>query len=166
MCLWERRSMHSHFHIHNETSRAGKPEAAVISLFFLLLLANCTPPEEAPPSSMETASSGLSGEIDPALDPAECNLVLSSPADGSVINDNTPTYSGTVHPNCTVEVIVNGTVLGNAFISATGNPRNWSLTQFPALRDDQHQVKARATDAINDPVESRSHTFTVDTSPP
>jgi len=90
--------------------------------------------------------------------------VVLTPANGSVTNDNTPTYSGTAEANSTVTVIVDGAVVGTTTASASGT---WSFTPPAALADGPHTVKATATDAANNTsAESNTNAFTVDTTPP
>jgi hypothetical protein len=90
--------------------------------------------------------------------------VVTAPADGSLTNDVTPTYSGTAEPGSTVTVFVDGAVIGTTTADASGN---WSLTLPMALPDGAHTVKAWATDvAGNTRADSNTNTFTVDTHPP
>jgi uncharacterized protein (TIGR03382 family) len=90
--------------------------------------------------------------------------VVITPANNSITNNNTPTYSGTAVAGSTVTVIVNGTSVGTTTADASGN---WSFTQPVALVDGNHTVKATARDAAgNTSVDSNTNTFTVDTTPP
>ncbi|WP_052420457.1 Ig-like domain-containing protein, partial [Hyalangium minutum] len=90
--------------------------------------------------------------------------IITAPANGSITNDNTPTYTGTAEANSTVTVIVDGTSVGTAVADGSGN---WSFTQPTPLADASHTVKARATDAVgNTGPESTANTFTVDTAAP
>jgi hypothetical protein len=90
--------------------------------------------------------------------------VAITPANGSLTNDNTPTYSGTAEANSTVTVIVDGSAIGTTTANGSGN---WSLTQPTALADGSHTIRATATDAVgNTSPSSNTNTFTVDTTVP
>jgi hypothetical protein len=90
--------------------------------------------------------------------------VVLMPTNGSTINNNRPTYSGTAEPGSTVTIIVDGEAIGTTAASSSGD---WNFTQPATLADGIHRVKARATDAVGNPSpESNTHTFTVDTAPP
>jgi uncharacterized protein (TIGR03382 family) len=90
--------------------------------------------------------------------------VVTNPADGSVTNDNTPTYTGTAEPGSTVTVIVDGTPVGTPTANAGGT---WTFTPAVALADGPHTVRATATDGVgNTGPSSGTNTFTVDTTGP
>jgi len=90
--------------------------------------------------------------------------VVSTPADGSTIADNTPTYTGTAEPGSTVTVIVDGAAVGTTTADAAGN---WSFTPITGLSNGQHTVAATATDAAgNVSPQSNTNTFTVDATIP
>ncbi|SEK93114.1 Myxococcales GC_trans_RRR domain-containing protein/MYXO-CTERM domain-containing protein [Stigmatella aurantiaca] len=90
--------------------------------------------------------------------------VVTTPANGSLINDTTPTYSGTAEPGSTVTVIVDGTSVGTATADASGN---WSLTPTTPLAEGPHTVSATAVDAAgNTSPASNTNTFTVDATAP
>jgi hypothetical protein len=97
-------------------------------------------------------------------DTAPAAPVVLAPANGSLSNDNTPTYSGTAEASSTVTVLVNGSTVGTTTTDAGGN---WTFTQPTALADASHPVRATATDAANNTSGSSStNTFTVDTAAP
>ncbi len=91
--------------------------------------------------------------------------VVLTPANGSVTNDNTPTYSGTAEANSTVTRHRGRDSGGHCH----RRPRcgTWSFTPTAALADGPHTVRATATDAAGNtsPVSS-TNTFTVDTTAP
>jgi hypothetical protein len=90
--------------------------------------------------------------------------VVLTPAHGSILNNNRPTYSGSAEPGSTVTVRVEGTAVGSTTANASGG---WSFPQPVALVDGSHTVKASATDAVgNTSPESSAHTFAVDATPP
>jgi hypothetical protein len=90
--------------------------------------------------------------------------VVVTPANGSVTNDNTPTYMGTAEANSTVTVIVDGVPVGTTTANAAGN---WTLTPATARPDGPHTVRATSSDAVgNTSPSSNTNTFTVDTTAP
>ncbi|HYH96163.1 Ig-like domain-containing protein, partial [Hyalangium sp.] len=90
--------------------------------------------------------------------------VVSTPADGSTISDNTPTYTGTAEAGSTVTVIVDGAPVGTTTADASGN---WTFTPVTGLTNGSHTVSATATDAAgNLSPESNTNTFTVDATIP
>jgi len=89
--------------------------------------------------------------------------VVVSPANGSLINTTTPTYTGTATSGATVTVYVDGTAIGTT--TATGG--NWSLTQPTALVQGLRTVYATAQvpgTAVS--ANSNTNTFTVDSQRP
>ena len=90
--------------------------------------------------------------------------VISSPVDGALLGDSTPTISGTAEANTTIEVFIDGSSIGTAPVDGSGN---WSLTPATPLVDGPHSAVARATDAVgNVSPPSNTVTFTIDASPP
>ncbi|GAB4032875.1 hypothetical protein GCM10028809_32690 [Spirosoma gilvum] len=90
--------------------------------------------------------------------------VVTAPLDGTILNDNTPTYGGTAEPSSIVTVLVDGSVSGTALTAGSGN---WTYTSGTPLTDGTHTVRARATDDLgNTGPTSITTTFTIDTSQP
>ncbi|WP_185155649.1 putative Ig domain-containing protein [Rudanella paleaurantiibacter] len=90
--------------------------------------------------------------------------VVTTPANGALLSNNSPTYTGTAEPASTLTVIVDGSTVGTATADASGN---WSFAQSTPLAQGSHTLRARATDgAGNTSVDSNTNTFTVDTSAP
>ncbi|WP_242510162.1 Ig-like domain-containing protein, partial [Hymenobacter persicinus] len=86
--------------------------------------------------------------------------VVTAPANGSIVNTTTPTYSGTATANATVTVYVDGSSIGTTAANAAGN---WSLTQPAALSQGSHTVYARASlNGSAASANSNTNTFTVD----
>ncbi|MBD2704856.1 hypothetical protein IC229_29765 [Spirosoma sp. BT702] len=86
---------------------------------------------------------------------------VNTPANGTLITTNTPTYSGTASAGSTVVVYVDGSTIGST--TATGG--NWSLLQPSALSNSSHSVRATAQlsgQAVS--VSSNTNSFTVDIS--
>ncbi|WP_338870094.1 putative Ig domain-containing protein [Spirosoma sp. SC4-14] len=87
--------------------------------------------------------------------------VVTTPANGQITSDNTPTYTGTAESNSTVTVYVDNSAIGTAPADASGN---WSFTPTTPLPDGSHSVRATAADlAGNTSPNSNTNTFTIDT---
>ncbi|WP_225409064.1 adventurous gliding motility protein AgmC [Stigmatella hybrida] len=90
--------------------------------------------------------------------------VVTTPANGSTTNDNTPTYSGTAEPGSTVAIIVDGTTAGTAIVDGSGN---WTFTPTTPLSEGPHTVSATASDtAGNVSPPSNTNNFIVDATAP
>jgi len=89
-------------------------------------------------------------------------IVIQTPPDNSITNDNTPTYTGTTEPYLTVIVKVDGVPIDTVVSDASGN---WSTTQPTPLSDGPHTVSATATDPYGNSA-TDTNPFTVDTTPP
>lgn len=87
-------------------------------------------------------------------------VAIVAPADGSSTNDTTPTISGTATPGASIEVFVDGVLVGTATAAADGT---WSVTPTMALPAGPHAARAVATDAAGN-VATASSSFLVDTS--
>ena len=122
---------------------------------------------------LPTGYYALTGQLDaPTLEGYEVAVstsyppatAVSAPANGSLTNDNTPTFSGTAPAGSTVSVIVDGSSVGTTTADASGN---WAFTPTIALTSGSHSVSARAADAAgNTSTISNTNTFTVDTAVP
>ncbi|WP_211220230.1 beta strand repeat-containing protein, partial [Rudanella lutea] len=89
--------------------------------------------------------------------------VVLTPANGSVTNQNRPTYTGTAAPGDVVTVRVDNIIEGQVTTDASGN---WSITSSSPLPDGPHSVYASVfRDGILS-ANSNTNTFTVDTTPP
>jgi large repetitive protein len=89
--------------------------------------------------------------------------VITTPAEGSRTNDNTPTISGTAEPGSTVTVTENGTTLCTATANASGN---WSCVPGTPLADGPHAIVATAANSVGTGPASPVRNFTVDTTAP
>ncbi len=89
--------------------------------------------------------------------------VISSPANGATLENNTPTLSGTAQPGSTVTLTVDGSVAGTTPVDAAGT---WSFTPASALADGPHTVTATASDVGGTSAASAPVSFTVATAPP
>ncbi|HID61145.1 MAG TPA: hypothetical protein EYP49_00135 [Anaerolineae bacterium] len=85
--------------------------------------------------------------------------VITTPSDGSVLNDDRPTIAGAAPPNTTVQVYDDGTLVGTAAADAQGD---WTLVADEPLEPGEHTITAVASDEAgrtSDP--SVAVTFTV-----
>ncbi|MBL8916117.1 MAG: OmpA family protein [Archangium sp.] len=90
-------------------------------------------------------------------------VAITSPADGTLTKDSTPTITGTATPGSTVTVFVDGMAIGTTTADAMGN---WTFTPTTPLADGEHTITARAefmgyTSPTSGPVK-----VTIDTRPP
>lgn len=89
--------------------------------------------------------------------------VISTPANGNVSSNTTPTYSGTAEAGSSVQVLVDNVVY--CTVTATGG--TFSCPQVAALSNGDHTVNATATDSAGNMSQvSSTNTFTVDTAAP
>ncbi|OJH36194.1 adventurous gliding motility protein AgmC [Cystobacter ferrugineus] len=89
--------------------------------------------------------------------------VVSTPADGALVNTRGNVITGTAEANTTVTVYLNDAVVGTATMDGAGN---WSFTTAE-LTDGTYAVKVTARDAAgNVSPESSTHTFHVDATAP
>ncbi|HYH96592.1 adventurous gliding motility protein AgmC, partial [Hyalangium sp.] len=95
--------------------------------------------------------------------------VVVMPADGSLINDSTPTYSGTIATplpaGTEVVIFVDGVEVGRVTPDGAGS---WSFTPVAPLLDGSHTVNALAINASQGVQSelSNTNTFTLDATPP
>nr|WP_276203634.1 Ig-like domain-containing protein [Hyalangium minutum] len=90
--------------------------------------------------------------------------VVTISGNGSMTNDNTPTFSGLAEAISTVTILVDDTPLGATKANMAGH---WTFTPTVKLADGGHTVRARATDGGgNTSADSTTNTFTVDATPP
>jgi hypothetical protein len=90
--------------------------------------------------------------------------VITSPAAGSTIGNNTPTISGLAEPGSTVTVSEGGHVL----CTAQADPVTglWSCEPATPLADGPHTITVTATDPAGNQSQPTTQSFTVDTSLP
>ncbi|WP_241757999.1 adventurous gliding motility protein AgmC [Myxococcus landrumensis] len=84
---------------------------------------------------------------------------ITTPVDGSVINDAVVTYTGTAEPGATVTVTVDGTVVGTTTAAANGS---WSVPGIATLGEGPHSVTATAEDEAGNTA-TDTNNFTVNT---
>lgn len=108
--------------------------------------------------SGNTATDSVTFEIDSSFP----ELEIVSPPDRGFTNQSAPTITGTADPDATIEITVDGVVVGTATADGSGE---WSLTLTEPLADGEHTVIASTQNAAGATATDR-HTFTVDTVPP
>jgi flagellar hook assembly protein FlgD len=85
--------------------------------------------------------------------------VITSPAEGSTTTDTTPLVTGTGEPGATVEVKIDGVVVGTTTVKPDGT---WELQVTEPLSGGEHTVSATQTDEAGNTSPAASNTFTVD----
>jgi MYXO-CTERM domain-containing protein len=91
----------------------------------------------------------------------EVFVTVIAPADGSSVNTNTPTISGTATLESTVSIFIDGVLVANVDPDQDGN---WSFTVDQALDDGTYDLTVTVT--LVDITEASETTFTVDTEAP
>jgi cysteine-rich repeat protein len=117
--------------------------------------------------TVEAVATDLAGNTDTATSTFTVNsstdLAITGPVNGSVINDNTPSISGTTRPGASVTVVINidGTAvtIGTVVADTDGN---WLVGVTQTLLDGPYVVTATATD-LEGNMAADSASFTVDT---
>ncbi|MFD5551071.1 DUF6923 family protein, partial [Streptomyces goshikiensis] len=89
--------------------------------------------------------------------------VITSPADGSTLTDNTPAFSGTGGAGDTVTLTESGNTVCTATVGANGQ---WSCTPTAPLSDGLHTVLPTATDPAGNRTEGAPVTVTIDATAP
>lgn len=90
--------------------------------------------------------------------------IITSPTNGTVTNNNTPTITGTAEANSIVKVYDGTTLIGTANTDGNGN---WTLIPTTALSDGTHTITATATSATgNVSSPSDAVNITIDKIPP
>ncbi|MFN7135016.1 MAG: Ig-like domain-containing protein, partial [Myxococcales bacterium] len=91
--------------------------------------------------------------------------VITSPADESHVGTATPTLRGTAQPNATVQILVDGVVVGTTVADSAGN---WSFTlpSSAALAEGRHRLTATQTVGANTSGASLPVDVNVDTKAP
>jgi large repetitive protein len=89
--------------------------------------------------------------------------VLQNPADGSVTNDTTPTFTGSTVQGAAVEIFVDGNPIGTTTANSAGG---FSFTPGTPLDPGDHQAHAKATLTGAPGALSNVNDFTIDTAAP
>ncbi|MEI8386715.1 MAG: Ig-like domain-containing protein [Verrucomicrobiota bacterium] len=89
---------------------------------------------------------------------------MTTPANGSFVNNSRPAISGSADANATVNIYLDGNLSGSALASSAGA---WSFTPTDPLADGTHTVSATETDSEGHTVAtSNTNNFTVDSTAP
>jgi hypothetical protein len=89
--------------------------------------------------------------------------VISQPGDGSTIGSTTPTINGTSEPGASVEIFIDGMLVGTVVVGQDGT---WSFDVTTPLAQGDHVVRVVATDAAGNVGQAVERPFVVDTSVP
>ena len=89
--------------------------------------------------------------------------VLDQPADGTVTNDTTPTFSGLTFPGAQVDILVDGNPIGTTTANGTGH---FSFTPGTPLSPGDYQASARARMSTLTSGPSNVNDFTIDVAAP
>jgi MYXO-CTERM domain-containing protein len=128
--------------------------------------ATVTTPLLAGPQSVRAVATDAAGNT--ATDNSTFIVDLSTfvtilqPGDSGPIGDTTPELSGQGEPGATVEVTIDGMVLGTATVDAEGN---WTFQVPAALADGPHNVSVLATDVFGNTA-TDTGMFVIDTDAP
>ncbi|WP_395377193.1 Ig-like domain-containing protein [Marinicella sp. W31] len=130
---------------------------------------SCSPLSPAPADGdVLRVLAGNNGQVSPptfvTVDQTAPNMpVITAPLDGALINDNTPTVSGTAEAGVTVVVMGPNGESCSAMADSAGN---WSCDVTPALNDGSNQLDATASDPVGNTSGADNVTITVDSTIP
>jgi len=132
--------------------------------------------------SFDVRATDQAGNTDPSpatrpwsVDTTLPAVALATPADGSSMNDATPTFSGTAgtdagdSPTVLVSVFSGTDVSGPPVETVTATVAGggtWSVDASPALADGTYTAYAQQSDAAANTSFSEEHTFTIDATAP
>lgn len=121
-----------------------------------------------PPGPTDKPPDG--GGPGPSHPPDPKPVTLTSPADGALLDDRTPSFEGTAGPNAPVTVAVYSgtTASGTPVETVQATPANggaWSTAASPPLADGQYTARAGQGSGAN-PVVSSPRSFTIDATAP
>jgi len=119
---------------------------------------NISPATGIYPITVDTTAPGI---VDSAVLTDDVGSIQGPITDGSVTDDNLPTFTGTAEANATVIIYDNGSKIGEA---TTDNAGNWSFTPSTPLIDGPHSFVTEVIDAAgNVGAPSAPLDFNVDT---
>jgi large repetitive protein len=135
-----------------------------------------TPLADGPHTITAVATDAAGNESEPATQPFTVDTsvpsdttppeppVITSPAAGSTVDDDTPAISGLAEPGSTVTVSEGGQVI----CTAQADPVTgiWSCEPTTPLAQGPHTLTVTATDLAGNQSEPTTHPFTVGTPPP
>ncbi|MCP2251829.1 Ig-like domain (group 3) [Prauserella aidingensis] len=116
-----------------------------------------TATQEDGQGNMSPESNSVIFTVDTMVEPP----TIATPDADSLINDRTPEISGTGEPGATVQVSVDGQVIGEVVV---GDDDTWSITPTEPLGEGEHLIEAVQTDAADNTSGPAESTVTV-TSP-
>lgn len=121
-----------------------------------------TPLAEGPHAARATATAGGRTATDGSSFTIDTSttVTITTPADGSTVGTPRPTIRGRAEPGATVEVSLDGVVLGTVTAMADGS---WSIAVPSDVSPGSHTVDAHATDVVGNTADATS-TFDFDPS--
>lgn len=111
----------------------------------------------------EAGNTSAADEVTVTVDTQAAPPVITNPKDGSATNDATPTITGRAEPGASVEISVDGEVVGTV---TAGEDGNFELPLTEPLSDGDHVVSAVQTDEAGNVSEPGEAEFAVDTRAP
>ncbi|MFI5545267.1 Ig-like domain-containing protein [Streptomyces sp. NPDC051815] len=117
-------------------------------------------PTATDPAGNRTEGAPISLTIDTQAPTAP---VITNPADGSTLTDNTPAFSGTGDAGDTITLTESGNTICTTTVGTNGQ---WSCTPDAPLSDGPHTVLPTATDPAGNRTEGAPITITIDATAP
>jgi hypothetical protein len=111
----------------------------------------------------EAGNTSAADEVTVIVDTEVGLPVITAPADGSVVTDATPTVTGRAEPGASVEISVDGDVVGTVTADGDGN---FELPLTEPLAEGDHVVSAVQTDLAGNVSDPASNDFAVDSRAP
>lgn len=104
-------------------------------------------------------------ELQVQIDLTAPNLELTSPSEGTVSTDTTPTIEGRTEPGLTVEILIDGQSAGT--VQADNNGAfSFTLNDNNALANGEHTISLRSDDGCGNEATSQARKITIDTDAP
>jgi uncharacterized repeat protein (TIGR01451 family) len=97
------------------------------------------------------------------LDTEAPGITITTPVDGDLTNNNTPTVSGTSEADAEISVTIGGVEVCSTIADSNGD---WSCDVSPAVADGAVQIDVTASDAAGNTSNPQSVNITVDTTAP
>ena len=95
------------------------------------------------------------------VDTTRTGLVIDSPAEGALLNEDTVTFNGTALPGATVTITIDGVEVGTVTADQNGA---WEW-ESPAFDDGDYTVEVTSVNEVDEP-QTASRSITIDTTPP
>ncbi|HEX8697798.1 MAG TPA: Ig-like domain-containing protein, partial [Myxococcaceae bacterium] len=127
-----------------------------------------TVPLPSGPHTVSATATDAAGNTSPSSAPNTFTVtpvtpappVVTGPADNTVTDDTTPSFTGTAPPNSTVTILLNGTPVGTTTADANGN---WSFTPSTPLEPGDYVLTVTVSDGQGNVISSNEVSFTIET---